>query len=578
MARIKATARTVSLPHRQLLMQRWLHILHEKFPAWGSARLESIALGALANFYAFFDQQGEVEPWDLLPFLSASEETPGGIAVRHIVRIFGALRLALKDLIKDSDHEALNRVYEALDAWQELVLLKYETTLLQQSRVHRAEIVQRMADINTMNYCAAALNSSLDLAASLHATACLCRDLTNADITAVYFSEHDEYFLRSSARSERALCLPPLRESAGSGVRIGETVIRYDSRRTAVIDSNRQDMPIDVPRIGTGISQLQAVICIPLHAGQVSIGRIVVGFLEPQEFPTQKIRMLEIFANHAGQAIYNAMLFEQMAEMAVVQERQRIACEMHDTMLQTLVSLNINLRVAIWRARQGDWEEALRVFEQARQLGKVAVQEGRDALSNLREECFCPGETENLSALIQPIVAVFSEQSGLIPDTHIDESLNLPPLVAHQLSRIVGEALNNIYRHASATAVAIRVEQADDKLRLRIADDGVGFDLSQTGMHGSFGLSGMRERARLINAQLTIDSSPGIGTVIEVRWHNQGAMQRFPGNENAIFAQFRKAESSRVSTVRDEQDVCETPFEFPYDRAGWPAGAGAGST
>jgi signal transduction histidine kinase len=135
-------------------------------------------------------------------------------------------------------------------------------------------------------------------------------------------------------------------------------------------------MPIAVPRIGTGIAQIQAIICVPLHAGEEWIGRVTAAYLEPQEFPAQKIRMIEIFANHAGQAIFNAMQYEQRAELAVARERQRIACEMHDTMLQTLVSMNINLRVAIRHARQGDWEKALQVFEQARTLARSPCRRG----------------------------------------------------------------------------------------------------------------------------------------------------------------------------------------------------------
>lgn len=534
-------------------MRRWLDLLAGKFPDWEPGQLEGIAMDALANFYAFFDRWGDVEPWDLLRFMLASEWSPGGFSVRHIMRILGTLRLALSELMEERDRVEADAVHEALDSWQELVLERYETTILRQSRVHRIEIAQRMADLNALNHCAATLNASLDLNAALHAAAHLGRDLANVDVMAVYFLERGEFFLKSCAFSEQAAHLS-VRESAGSGVQVGDSVISYDLRNTVVIDARRQDMPIAVSRIGTGIAQIQAIICVPLHAGEEWIGRVTAAYLEPQEFPAQKIRMIEIFANHAGQAIFNAMHYEQRADMAVAQERQRIACEMHDTMLQTLVSMNINLRVAIRHARQGDWEQALQVFEQARHLGKVAVQEGRDTLNNLREAPSCMSKSENLALLIQSAAAAFSAQSGLVPVVEVNESIDLPALVAHQLYRLVGEALTNIYRHARATMVAIQTGMTDDELWLRVVDNGVGFDPVRANVRGSFGLSGMRERARLINAQLTIDSAPGKGTTVDIRWawpRPASRIQIFSDSDAGFYGQAQRTDSDIVNTNED---------------------------
>ena len=532
-------------------MRHWLDLLHEKFPDWNCGNLEDIALGALGNFYAFVDQAGEVVPWDLDQFLSVSDSSTEGTSLRHIMRILAALRSAVKALLDEHDHETLDLVYQALDAWQELVLGKYEETLQHRSHTYKVEIVQRMADLNALNHCAATLNALLDLTNSLHATARLSRDLTNADLTAVYFRENGEFFLKACTRSERAAYLPPLRESAGSGVRVGNSMLLYDDGKTITVDRRRQDRPIDVPRTAMGIPQIQAVICVPLHAGDIAIGKLTAAYLDPQEFPDHQIRMLEIFANHAGQAIYNAMLFEQLGDMAVAQERQRIACEMHDTMLQTLVTLNINLRVAIRQARQHNWEEALVVFEQARQLGKVAVQEGRDTLNNLRGECQCTRENENLRAIIQAAAASFSEQSGVVPELCVDDGINVSQNEAHQLNRLIGEALTNVYRHADATYVAIRASLVDGVLRLRVTDNGMGFDPIRANRRGSFGLSGMRERARSINAHLTVDSAPGQGTVVEVNWPRASMAPRnqaFTDSETGFLRSADDTDNGRLNT------------------------------
>ncbi len=135
MQQAKIPERTISLPQRRFLMRRWLDLLAGKFPDWELSQLEGIAMDALANFYAFFDQRGEVEPWDLLRFALASEWSPGGFSVRHIMRILGTLRLALKESLEERDRVEADAVHEALDSWQELVLERYETAILRQSRV-----------------------------------------------------------------------------------------------------------------------------------------------------------------------------------------------------------------------------------------------------------------------------------------------------------------------------------------------------------------------------------------------------------------------------------------------------------
>jgi len=136
----------------------------------------------------------------------------------------------------------------------------------------------------------------------------------------------------------------------------------------------------------------------------------------------------------------------------------------------------------------------------------------------------------------------------------VDEASSLPPFVAHQLPRLVGEALTNVYRHARATAVAIQADMADGELRLRVVDNGIGFDSVRANVRGSFGLSGMRERARLINARLTIDSAPGQGTAVAIQWSHLwlvSRIQTFTDNGTDFYGRSRQAESGKVNTDED---------------------------
>jgi signal transduction histidine kinase len=159
------------------------------------------------------------------------------------------------------------------------------------------------------------------------------------------------------------------------------------------------------------------------------------------------------------------------------------------------------------------------LIETIRQLGKSAMQEGRDTLYSLRDEQICACSGQGLIELLQPQIDVFQEQSGIMPLIDIHDPVPcIPTSIGHQLRRMVGEALMNIHRHALAHNVQLNLWNNGRELRIEIRDDGVGFHPGRVNYQTSFGLSGMRERSRLIDAKLSVDSTPGKGTKVTIRW------------------------------------------------------------
>ncbi len=510
---------SLALPKRQAITDQWLHNLAEAFPAWDQRELGPLALAALRHFYAFVDSNGQAEVWDVQEFLNSSE-APVGLSFRDLTRIFIALRVSLRKVIGMENAQQLTTTLEWLDRWLDLSLGKLDESVARRSQERQAEIAQRMATLNALNHCAAALNASLDLPAALDATVQLALELTEADLTMVFFLDGDNYALKASAWRDPDLGarLPAPRQMIGSGVTIDGQFIPFNATHTIIIDEQQQDMPLEASRLGVGIPQIQAVICVPLIVGQVTLGRVTACYMTPQRFQMQRIRLLEIFASHAGQAISNAQLYEQLGTLILEQERHRLACEMHDTMLQTLVSLNINLRVAIGHARREDWSQALQVLDEAHALGKMAVREGRETLHGLRSDCTCGGKPNPLQGMLQAEIAMFTRQSGIQPEVAIDPEILLSYTIGHQVRRMVGEALTNTYRHARATAVSVTAAISGGELVITVIDNGIGFTAEGAARQGAYGLAGMRERARLIGAALAIYSEPGCGTHVEIRW------------------------------------------------------------
>jgi len=200
----------------------------------------------------------------------------------------------------------------------------------------------------------------------------------------------------------------------------------------------------------------------------------------------------------------------RIEDQATLQERNRIAREIHDGLGHTLAAqtIQINNALLFWQSNQ---DEALIFLKQAKQLGAEALLEIRRSVSVLRSN---PLKGQTLESAINQLLSDFQQSTGIELSYHIDLPPSLPIEVNTTLYRIVQESLTNIYKHAQATLVIVRIEKQAGMLHLSIEDDGKGFNPTQNTT--GFGLQGMRERAAAWGGRLSIHSQPGPGCQISV--------------------------------------------------------------
>ena len=204
-------------------------------------------------------------------------------------------------------------------------------------------------------------------------------------------------------------------------------------------------------------------------------------------------------------------LRRQAGELAAGEERAHLARELHDSVTQALFSMTLVSR-SVEMLLDRDAEAAKRQLVQLRELQREALAEMRALIFELR-----PGnlEQDGLSRALRTHTAALQGRIGLpvVVESTLDERLPLP--VEEVLYRIAQEALHNVVKHAGARQVRVELGRIASGVRLRVADDGKGFDPARV-PDGHLGLAGMRARADKIGARFSVKSVPGEGTTIEV--------------------------------------------------------------
>jgi two-component sensor histidine kinase len=200
----------------------------------------------------------------------------------------------------------------------------------------------------------------------------------------------------------------------------------------------------------------------------------------------------------------------QFGNVAAVQERNRIARDLHDSLGHALIALNIQLQSAnkLWKL---DPTQAQQFLAEAQRLGAIAVKEVRQSVNALRDDA---AETQSLEPLVESLTKDFYQTTGVLPSTYIDLPVALPSQIVTPLYRIIQEALNNIRKYAQATEVQIHISAMPTIAYLLIQDNGRGFKPEEA--TGGFGLQGMRERVAVLRGQFHLESEPGAGCRIMV--------------------------------------------------------------
>lgn len=254
-----------------------------------------------------------------------------------------------------------------------------------------------------------------------------------------------------------------------------------------------------------------------LIVGSNVVGELCVVHEQHRRFTEDERALLASLADMAAIAIHNSRLLERERQVAVLEERDHLAREMHDTLAQVLGYLHLKAATTRKRLESGELGRASEELQEMQDLAHEAYVDVREAILGLRETVAPAG---GIVGSLRQYLQKFGRQSGIDARLFVPSGVGtgLAPEAEIQLLRVVQEALTNVRKHAEATTAAVRIENEGNSLRVLIEDDGHGFDSSKLNRDEgrSFGLSSMRERVERAGGRLSIDSAPGSGTRIVV--------------------------------------------------------------
>ena len=274
--------------------------------------------------------------------------------------------------------------------------------------------------------------------------------------------------------------------------------IRHDPRQTLVA-SLVQDEDWD------------CIVSLPLIFRGSAVGAVTFFYPTGVEPDEQELGFLSVVADQAALAVQTARLFAEVQGKAALEERQRLASELHDSVSQALFGIGLGARTARTLLER-DPAKAIEPLDFVVTLAEAGLTEMRALIFELRPDAL---ETEGLVRLLEQQAAALRSRHGISVTTDFDAEPAVAMPVKEMLYRIAQESLHNTTKHARATSVTLSMRHHEETIVLDVIDDGVGFDPDAT-FPGHLGLRSMRERVSRHGATITITSAPEAGTRIRV--------------------------------------------------------------
>lgn len=252
---------------------------------------------------------------------------------------------------------------------------------------------------------------------------------------------------------------------------------------------------------------------VAIHARGRRLGVLNVAAPDWRELTDAELRVLSTVGNMLGTAVERARLFAESARLGVVEERNRLAREIHDTLAQGLAAIALNLETADALLESDDPTRARNTVLRALALTRANMEEARRSVLDLRAAEL---EGRDLSGAIRLLVENFAREHAVAASFDgAGSSRPLPARIEAGLYRIARELLTNIARHAKATSVTVALSATHEAIRLVVEDDGCGFN-ADAPPEGRFGLVGITERVHLLGGALDMRSCPDAGTRADV--------------------------------------------------------------
>lgn len=258
---------------------------------------------------------------------------------------------------------------------------------------------------------------------------------------------------------------------------------------------------------------IHSIFYVPLVLGDEVLGFFSLNSAERRRYSPEETELAQALAQQVTLAVQINRLAEQGKQASVLDERNRLARELHDTLAQGFTGIVVQLEAAEDTLTEAP-EAAAQHLNRARTLARESLAEARRSVYALRPQAL---EHQRLPEALRDSVRALTAGTSLSPQLNIDDSLPaLPAQTEAELLRLTQESITNALRHAQAQTLEVALAYDDHTLTLTIADDGRGFDPAAP-VNG-FGLLGMRERAARLGGELIIESRPGGGTKVVYRF------------------------------------------------------------
>ena len=253
-----------------------------------------------------------------------------------------------------------------------------------------------------------------------------------------------------------------------------------------------------------------------LVVGSSRVGELCVSSRTARQFSDRQRELLAGMADMAAIAINNARLLERERYVAVLEERERLAQEMHDSLAQVLGYLHLKAQATKRHLNGGELARADDELADMASLAHEAYLDVREAILGLRETV---SPSRGIVGTLREYLLKFRRQAGITAEIEVEGDIEpqFPPEAEVQLVRVIQEALTNVRKHARANSARIRIASGPDEIGISIEDKGRGFDPAiLTDEMPRFGVRTMRERVERVGGRFQIESSPGHGTTVRI--------------------------------------------------------------
>ena len=362
------------------------------------------------------------------------------------------------------------------------------------------EINKRLVESESIKRTMSALLQKLKLDEVLEVVCSEAKQLTNATGSAVLLVEQEWLQVTFSIGNPLPVLqrIPVENSIAGEVIQKGQSYL-INSPKNQIQAYHREP-------------DLTSLLVVPLFLRDESIGVIDV-VNKPSGFTDDDIRILNLFADQAAIAIETSRLHQKAEQLAILNERHRLARDLHDSVTQTIYSLSLFTN-ATQKALVGNRVgKALINIREAQKLIREAMLDMRLLIFELHPPIL---QKEGLAAALRTRLESVEARSGIHTQYDVSNERRLDLKIETEVYHIAQEALTNVVKHSGADAVSVSLDYFPEKFLLSVEDNGIGFNAESVNQGGGLGLKGIRERVRKMNGTLNIESSLNTGTKIEV--------------------------------------------------------------